>query len=95
MIWEYSSPVQYMLSLDKTVGLIFNTKTFLKKKMECTYGEGKMLSNETRLGNVFEELLGFIPLTEKMAHHLPPQTSLRLTAVCHCGWHLRPPENKE
>lgn len=32
MIREYSSPVQYMLSLDKTVGLIFNTKTFFLKK---------------------------------------------------------------
>lgn len=53
--------------------------------MECTYGEGKKSSNETRLGNVFEELLSFIPLTEKMAHHLPPQTSLHLTVVRHCG----------
>lgn len=38
--------------------------------------------HQVRLGNVFEELLGFIPLTRKMALHLPPQTSLHLTVVC-------------
>lgn len=49
--------------------------------MECTYREGKMSSNATRLGNVLEELPGFLPLTEKMAHHLPPDFSVPYSSL--------------
>lgn len=41
MIREYSSPVQYMLSLDKIVGLNFNTKTFFLKKWNVHMEKGK------------------------------------------------------